>query len=33
MHIGFCGKDVMVRNHFEGLAVDTMIILKWMFKK
>jgi len=33
VHIGFCGKDVMERNHLEGLAIDTMIILKWMFKK
>jgi hypothetical protein len=31
-YIGFCGKDVMERNHLEGLAVDTIIILKWMLK-
>jgi len=33
MNIGVCGKDVMERNHFEGVAVNNMIILKWMFKK
>jgi len=33
VHIGFCGKNEMERNHVEGLEVDTMIILKWIFNK
>jgi hypothetical protein len=33
VHIGFCGKNEMERNHLEGLEVDTVIILKWIFNK